>query len=84
MSESSPRNYISAQELIARIRKYHPDDDMSLVQRAYEYAERAHADQVRHGDHGFHNADGTGVFCIPAHELDVGLQNIELHTVEHA
>jgi len=41
------RPYISAEELIARIQKYHPDDDMSLVQRAYEYAERAHANQVR-------------------------------------
>jgi len=47
MTEGSMRPYISAEELIARIQKYHPDDDMSLVQRAYEYAERAHANQVR-------------------------------------
>ncbi len=47
MSESSMRPYISAEELISRIRKYHPGDDMDMVQRAYEYAEKAHANQVR-------------------------------------
>ena len=47
MAEDAPRAYISSEELISRIRKYHPDDDMSLVQRAYDYAEKAHADQVR-------------------------------------
>ena len=47
MSENTVRPYIGAEELIARIRKYHPDDDMDLVQRAYEFAERAHANQVR-------------------------------------
>ena len=47
MSEANLRPYISAEELIARITKYHPEDDMSLVRRAYEYAEKAHANQVR-------------------------------------
>ncbi|MBR3274528.1 MAG: bifunctional (p)ppGpp synthetase/guanosine-3',5'-bis(diphosphate) 3'-pyrophosphohydrolase [Clostridia bacterium] len=47
MPDTTLKPYISAQELIGRIRKYHPDDDMSLVQRAYEYAEKAHANQVR-------------------------------------
>ena len=47
MSENTVRPYIGPEELIARIRKYHPDDDMDLVQRAYEFAERAHANQVR-------------------------------------
>ena len=47
MSESNLRPYISAEELISRIRKYHPGDDMDMVQRAYEYAEKAHANQVR-------------------------------------
>lgn len=57
MSEICPRPYISAQELISRIRKYHPDDDMSLVQRAYEFAENAHANQVR--------KSGDPYFCHP-------------------
>ena len=48
MSDSDHmRSYISADELISRIRKYHPDDDMDLVRRAYEFAEKAHAHQVR-------------------------------------
>ncbi len=47
MTESSLRPYISADELISRIRKYHPEDDMDLVQRAYAFAEKAHANQVR-------------------------------------
>jgi len=47
MPDTILKPYISAEELIGRIRKYHPDDDMSLVQRAYEYAEKAHANQVR-------------------------------------
>ena len=47
MPETALKPYISSEELIGRIRKYHPDDDMSLVQRAYDYAEKAHANQVR-------------------------------------
>ena len=47
MSDTGIRPYISIDELIGRIQKYHPDDDMDLVRRAYDYAERAHADQVR-------------------------------------
>ncbi len=39
--------YISADELIERIRRYHPEDDMEPVRRAYDYAERAHADKKR-------------------------------------
>lgn len=41
------RPYISQDELIERIRRYHPDDDMDLVRRAYDFAERAHADKKR-------------------------------------
>ena len=47
MADTMMKPYISSEELIGRIRKYHPDDDMSLVQRAYDYAEKAHANQVR-------------------------------------
>ncbi|MEE1199717.1 MAG: bifunctional (p)ppGpp synthetase/guanosine-3',5'-bis(diphosphate) 3'-pyrophosphohydrolase [Christensenellales bacterium] len=49
--------YISADELIDRIRKYHPDDDMELVRRAYAFAEAAHADQRR--------KSGDPYFCHP-------------------
>lgn len=49
--------YISVEELISRIRKYHPEDDMTLVQRAYEFAEKAHDGQVR--------KSGDPYFCHP-------------------
>ena len=42
-----PKSYISVDELISRISKYHPDDDMDLVRRAYQFAENAHANQFR-------------------------------------
>jgi len=39
--------YISADELIERIRRYHPEDDMDLVRRAYEFSKEAHKDKKR-------------------------------------
>ena len=35
------------EELICRVRKYHPSDDISLIQKAYRIAYDAHKDQVR-------------------------------------
>jgi len=49
--------YISAEELVARMRKYHPEDDMDLVRRAYEFAEKAHENQFR--------KSGDPYFCHP-------------------
>ena len=34
-------------DLIARVRKYHPSDDISLIEKAYKIADNAHKDQVR-------------------------------------
>lgn len=34
-------------DLLSRIRKYHPSDDLSFVERAYQIAYRAHEGQVR-------------------------------------
>nr|WP_296488250.1 bifunctional (p)ppGpp synthetase/guanosine-3',5'-bis(diphosphate) 3'-pyrophosphohydrolase [uncultured Acetatifactor sp.] len=34
-------------ELIARVRKYHPSDDISMIEKAYKTAEKAHKDQFR-------------------------------------
>jgi GTP pyrophosphokinase len=45
--EPGVKPYISADELIERIRRYHPEDDMEIVRRAYDYAEQAHADKKR-------------------------------------
>ncbi len=58
MSEDAKTNaYISVDELVERIRKYHPEDDMDLVRRAYAFAEKAHAHQVR--------KSGDPYFCHP-------------------
>ncbi len=38
---------VPCEEIIAHARKYHPQDDMSLIGRAYAYAEDAHKDQKR-------------------------------------
>ena len=36
------------QDLLQIIRQYHPSDDVSLLERAYEVAKEAHGDQKRH------------------------------------
>lgn len=34
-------------DLISRVRKYHPSDDISMIERAYKIADEAHHSQVR-------------------------------------
>lgn len=45
------KEYLSPEELyddlIARVKKYHPSDDISLIEKAYHTASLAHKDQVR-------------------------------------
>ena len=47
MTSNAAKGYMGVEDLIRRIRKFHPEDNMDLVRRAYEYAEAAHAGQVR-------------------------------------
>ena len=47
MTGNAEQGYMSVEDLIRRIRKYHPEDDMELVRRAYQYAEKAHENQKR-------------------------------------
>ena len=35
------------QELISRVKKYHPSDDISLIEKGYEVAKKAHEGQLR-------------------------------------
>ncbi len=35
------------EDLIARVQKYHPSDDISMIEKAYKIAYEAHKDQVR-------------------------------------
>jgi len=41
----SPEHLFS--ELVASVRKYHPSDDISLIEKAYKIASKAHTGQVR-------------------------------------
>ena len=34
-------------DLIRRVKKYHPSDDISLIEKAYQLARKAHETQVR-------------------------------------
>ena len=47
MTGTDAKGYMSLDDLIRRIRKFHPEDDMGVVRRAYEFAEKAHANQKR-------------------------------------
>lgn len=47
MNTEQSLGYMSIDDLVRRIRKFHPEDDMELVRKAYAYAEKAHAHQVR-------------------------------------
>ena len=47
MMDSTSYGCMTLDELIRRIRKFHPEDDMELVRRAYMFAEKAHAGQKR-------------------------------------
>ena len=40
-------NVITSDEIIAACQKYHPNEDMGVIQRAYSFAEQAHKGQVR-------------------------------------
>ena len=44
---SDEKGYIALDDLISRICKFHPVDDMDVVRRAYQFAEKAHAGQKR-------------------------------------
>ena len=35
------------EELINRVRKYHPSDDISMIEKAYQVAAQAHKEQKR-------------------------------------
>ena len=47
MSGNTNLGYMSVDDLISRIQKFHPESDMDLVRRAYAYAEKAHENQRR-------------------------------------
>ncbi len=46
MSETTA-GMISCEEIISHARRYHPSDDMSVIERAYDFAKTAHGGQTR-------------------------------------
>ena len=38
MTGTDVKGYMSLDDLVRRIRKFHPEDDMDVVRRAYEFA----------------------------------------------
>ncbi|MCB0364357.1 MAG: bifunctional (p)ppGpp synthetase/guanosine-3',5'-bis(diphosphate) 3'-pyrophosphohydrolase [Bdellovibrionales bacterium] len=44
IAESNPR---SLDDLLVKIREYYPDDDLTLIEQAYEFSEKAHSGQIR-------------------------------------
>ena len=43
-SETGPQ---SIEELLELIRRYQPNADLTLIQKAYEFSEKAHSGQIR-------------------------------------
>jgi len=41
------KSLLTAEELVEKAKRYNPDADSSLIQRAYEFAATAHAGQRR-------------------------------------
>ena len=50
---------LSVDDLTQRVRSYHPNADVSLIERAYEFAVKAHKGQTR--------KSGDPYFIHPAH-----------------
>ena len=45
MNDLTHPGYPTLDELIAHVQKYHPNEDMGVIERAYRFAENAHKDQ---------------------------------------
>ncbi|MDL2205882.1 bifunctional (p)ppGpp synthetase/guanosine-3',5'-bis(diphosphate) 3'-pyrophosphohydrolase [Eubacteriales bacterium OttesenSCG-928-N13] len=66
------------QALLQKIRRYHPDDDLNLVERAYLYAQNAHAGQKRKNGkpyftHPYRVADILAEMMLDATTIAAGL-----------
>ena len=61
-------------KLIKKVRKYHPSDDLSMIKRAYDLAEKAHEGQVRRSGEPFF-IHPLKVACILA-DLELDIESI--------
>jgi guanosine-3',5'-bis(diphosphate) 3'-pyrophosphohydrolase len=70
------------EELIAEVEAYNPDVDKELLRRAFEYAERAHADQTRRsGEEFIHHPLGVARICAELHLDEQTIAAALLHDV---
>ena len=46
---------VSLEDILAKIEKYHPGDDLDLIRRAYVFSAREHRGQVRQSGEPFVN-----------------------------
>ncbi len=54
MSGAEPdHNSVTLPDILARVREYMPDEDLTILEKAYEYAVKVHADKKRISDHSY-------------------------------
>lgn len=86
---------LSVEELLARVAKFHPQEDLDLVRKAYDFSQKAHAEQRRKsGEPYFMHPctvagiladlmlDGATIAAGLLHDTVEDCQHISLQTVE--
>ena len=94
MTGNTSKGYMSIDDLIRRIRKFHPEDNMDLVRKAYAFAEKAHAGQVRKSGEPYFShpcavaviltdlmLDGTTIAASLLHDCVEDVEGVTLQTI---
>ena len=94
MTANAAKGYMSVDDLIRRIRKFHPEDNMDLVRKAYEFAENAHAGQTRKSGEPYFShpcavaviltdlmLDGTTIAASLLHDCVEDVEGVTLETI---
>ena len=97
MTGSDAKGYMSLDDLIRRIRKFHPEDDMDVVRRAYAFAEKAHANQKRKSGEPYFShpcavaviltdlmLDGTTIAAGLLHDCVEDVEGVTLEVIRNA
>lgn len=67
----APGTIPSADDLIARVKSYHPGADGELIRRAYEYSREKHAHQKRHSGEPYYGHTVAVAMLLAELHLDV-------------
>ena len=94
MTGNTSKGYMSIDDLIRRIRKFHPEDNMDLVRKAYAFAEKAHSGQVRKSGEPYFShpcavaviltdlmLDGTTIAASLLHDCVEDVEGVTLQTI---